>query len=112
MTKSTKPDLTDQETQRLNTAPLREKRNEFILFNCLDFKFEMTFLINISLDYISEIIGSIVFYTNNVQRKAQDLSKTDTQANYWYLTYIREIYFYLAIRIYITLFIIDKITDY
>jgi hypothetical protein len=49
---------------------------------------------------------------NNASRKAQDLSKPNAQANQWYSTYVREIYLFLAIKIYITLFLINKVADY
>ena len=76
MPEGTEPDLTDQGTQRLNTAPLREKKkNEFILFNCPDFEFKITLPMDTSPDdlitlftlyYTLEIIKSIVLYINNV----------------------------------------------
>ena len=121
MPEGTEPDPTDRGTQHPNAAPLREKGSEFIPFDCPDFEFEITLPMDTSSDdpitlftlyYTLEIIDSIVLHTNNVQRKAQDLSKADAQANQWYPTYAREIYLYLAIRIYMTLFQIDKIADY
>ena len=42
MPEGTEPDPTDRGTQHPNAAPLREKGNEFILFDCPDFEFEIT----------------------------------------------------------------------
>jgi hypothetical protein len=90
MAEGTEPDLIDQGAQRPNAPLLQERGNEFILFNCPDFEFEITLPMNTSLDnpitlftlyYTPEIIESIVLYTNNVQRKAQDLSKANARAN-------------------------------
>jgi hypothetical protein len=52
--------------------------------------------------YASEIIESIIHHTNNVPREAQDPSKPNAQANWWYPTFAGEIYL-LAIKIYMTL---------
>jgi hypothetical protein len=69
MLEGTEPDLTDQGTQRLNTALLQKKGDKFILFKCLDFEFKITLLIDTSPDnlitfftlyYTLEIIESIV----------------------------------------------------
>jgi hypothetical protein len=42
MPEATEPDPTDRGTQRPNVVPLQEKGTEFILFECLDFEFEIT----------------------------------------------------------------------
>jgi hypothetical protein len=121
MAEGTEPDPTDQGTQRPNAPPLQERGNKFIPFDCPDFEFEITLPMYTSPDdpitlftlyYTPEIIKSIVLHTNNVQRKAQDPSKANARANQWYPTYAGEIYLYLAIRIYMTLFVIDKVADY
>ena len=121
MLEGTEPDPTDRRTQRLITKPLRKKGDKFISLECPDFEFEITLLTDTSPDdpitlftlyYNSEIIESIVCHANNVQRKAQDPSKSNARANQWYLTCAGETYLYLAIRIYMTLFPIDEIADY
>jgi hypothetical protein len=52
MPEATEPDLTDTDrrTQRSNVTPLQEKGTEFILFECLDFEFEITLPANASLE--------------------------------------------------------------
>ena len=121
MLEDTEPDPTDRGTQRPNAPPLQGKGNEFIPFECPDFEFEITLPQDTSPDdpitlftlyYTSDIIESIVRYTNNVSRKAQDPSKSNARANKWYPTCTSEIYLYLAIRIYMTLFAMDEVSDY
>jgi hypothetical protein len=69
MLKGTEPDPTNQGTQRPNASSLRKKGDKFILFECPDFNFKITFPLNTSSDdlitlfilyYTSEIIESIV----------------------------------------------------
>jgi hypothetical protein len=121
MPEGTEPDLTDRGTQRPNAPPLRKKEDKFIPFECPDFDFKITFPLDTSPDnlitlftlyYTPEIIESIVQHTNNTLRKAQDPSKPNAQANQWYLTCVGEIYLFLAIKIYMTLFLMDKVADY
>jgi hypothetical protein len=65
MPEATEPDSTDRGTQRSNVTPLQKKGTEFILFECLDFKFKITLPANASpedlitlfiLYYIPEIV--------------------------------------------------------
>jgi hypothetical protein len=69
MLEGTKPDLTNQRTQRPNALLLHKKGDKFIPFECPDFDFKITFFLNTSLDnlitlfilyYTFEIIESIV----------------------------------------------------
>jgi hypothetical protein len=69
MPEGTKPDPTNQRTQRSNASLLHKKRDKFIPFKCSDFDFKITLLLNTSLDnlitlftlyYTFEIIKSIV----------------------------------------------------
>jgi Transposase IS4 len=62
--------------------------------------------------YTPEIIDLIVEKTNNYRREPQDNSLSRIRANGWYSTCRREIYLYFAIRIYITLYMDNKISDY
>jgi hypothetical protein len=121
MPEGTEPDPTDRGTQRPNAPPLRKKGDKFIPFECPDFDFEITLPPDSSPDdpitiftlyYTSEIIESIVQHTNNVPREAQDPSKPNARANQWYPTCAGEIYLFLAIRIYMTLFPLDEVADY
>jgi hypothetical protein len=62
--------------------------------------------------YTPEIINLIVEKTNTYLRKPQDDSTPCAQANAWFPICRREIYIYLAIRIYINLYIENEIADY
>jgi Transposase IS4 len=62
--------------------------------------------------YTPEIIDSIVEHTNDYIREPQDDSSVNARANQWYPTSRGEIYVYLAIRIYMTLYICNEISDY
>ena len=121
MPEGTEPDPTDRGTQRPNVAPLQEKGTEFIPFECPDFEFEITLPADTSpedpitlftLYYTLEIVQEIVKHTNSVRREAQDPDKPNARASKWYPTCEKEIYIFLAIRIYMTLFPMDEIADY
>jgi hypothetical protein len=121
MLEGTEPDPTDRGTQRPNAPPLQEKGDEFIPFECPNFEFEITLPADTSPDdlitlftlyYTSDIIDQIVQHTNNHPRKSQDLSKPNARVNQWYPTCAEEIYLFLAIRIYMTLFPMDEVADY
>jgi hypothetical protein len=121
MPEATEPDPTDRGTQRPNVAPLQEKGTEFIPFECPDFEFEITLPANASpedpitlftLYYTPEIVQSIVQCTNNLPREAQDPSRPKARANQWYPTCEKELYIFIAMRIYMTLFPMDEIADY
>jgi nitric oxide reductase large subunit len=86
-----------------------------------DFDFEITLPDDVSPDdpislftmyYTPEIIDTIVQYTNNYQREPRDPSRPDARAKQWYPTHAGEIYIYLAIRIYMTLYVQNEISDY
>jgi hypothetical protein len=62
--------------------------------------------------YTLKIINIIVKKTNNYLRELKDDSCLRARANEWYLTYSKEIYLYFTIRIYITLYIYNKIVNY
>jgi hypothetical protein len=57
------------------------------------------------LYYTPEIIDLIVKKTNEHMRELNDNSRPYARANNWYLTCVKEIYLYFAIRIYMTLHI-------
>jgi hypothetical protein len=121
MLENTVPDPTDQRTQRLNAPPLQKKGDKFISLECPDFEAKITLLIDVSPDnpitlftlyYTPEIIDQIVRHTNNAPQTAQDPTRPHAQAKLWYPTCAKEIYLFLAIRIYMTLFPQDKVADY
>jgi hypothetical protein len=62
--------------------------------------------------YTPKIIDLIVEKTNDYVRKSQDESCPYVRANNWYPTCRREIYIYLAIRIYMSLHVDNEIADY
>jgi hypothetical protein len=121
MPEGTIPDPTDRGTQRPNAPPLQKKGDKFIPLECPDFEFEISLPPDVSPDdpitlfilyYTPEIIESIVQHTNNVVRKPQDSTQPRARANAWYPTCTKEIYLFLAIRIYMMLFPLDEVADY
>jgi Transposase IS4 len=54
----------------------------------------------------------IVEKTNEYTREPANDSLSYTRANQWYPTSRRELYIYFAIRIYMTLYTINEISDY
>jgi hypothetical protein len=62
--------------------------------------------------YTPEIMDIIVEKTNEYTRESPDESHLYTRANQWYPTCRGELYIYFAIRIYITLIILNEISDY
>jgi hypothetical protein len=121
MPEDTVPDPTDRGTQRPNAPPLQEKGDKFIPLECPDFEAEITLPMDVSPDdpitlftlyYTPEIIDQIVRHTNNAPRTAQDPTRPHARAKLWYPTCAKEIYLFLAIRIYMTLFPQDKVADY
>jgi hypothetical protein len=62
--------------------------------------------------YTPEIIDMIAKHTNNYAREPKNELLPYTCANQWYPTCRGELYIYFAIYIYMTLYIINKISDY
>jgi hypothetical protein len=62
--------------------------------------------------YIPEIMDMIVQNTNNYARKSRNELAPFARANKWYLTCRGELYLYFAIRIYMTLVVLNEISDY
>jgi hypothetical protein len=86
-----------------------------------DFGWEITLPENASADdpitlftlyYTPEIIDLIVEKTNEYVRKPRDDSCPYARANKWYPTCRGEIYIYFALRIYMTLYTCNEISDY
>jgi nitric oxide reductase large subunit len=114
-------DPTDGGTKRPNAKPLLKAGRKFTPMILPDFDFEITLPDNVSPDdpitlftmyYTPEIIDTIVQYTNQYQREPRDFSRPDARALQWYPTCPGEIYIYLAIRIYMTLYVQNEISDY
>ena len=121
MPESIEFDPTDKGTLRPNVPPLRDHGTKFIPMECPDFELQITLPYHVSPDdpitlftlyYTEELISSIVRYTNNLPREAQDPTKQKARANGWYPTSQKEIYIFFAIRIYMTLFAMDDVADY
>jgi hypothetical protein len=62
--------------------------------------------------YTPEIIDLIVEKTNEYVRKPEDDSCAYARANAWYPTCPGEIYVYFALRIYMTSYVCNEISDY
>jgi hypothetical protein len=114
-------DSTDKGTLRPNAKPLRAKGDAFYPMKLPDFGWEIILLENASPDdpitlftmyYTPEIIDIIVKRTNEYAREPANDSLPYTQANQWYPTCRAELYIYFAIRIYMTLYVINEILDY
>lgn len=121
MSNYTEPDPTDPGTLRPNVPPIESRGDEFLPMECPDFDLEITLPDHVSPDdpitlftlyYTPEIINTIVLHTNNYSREPQDDTKPYARATQWYPTSSSEIYIFLAIRIYMTLFAMDDIADY
>ena len=108
MPEGTVPDPTDRGTQRPNAPPLQSKGDKFIP---MDVSADDPITL-FTLYYTPKIIESIVQHMNNTIRTAQDPSQPRARANAWYPTCTKEIYLFLAIRIYMMLFPMDEISDY
>ena len=121
MTEDIINDPTDRGTKRPNAKPLSKAGCKFTPMILPDFDFEITLPDDVSPDdpislftmyYTPEIIDTIVRYTNNYQRTSRDPSRPNARAKQWYPTHTGEIYIYLAIRIYMTLYVQNEISDY
>jgi hypothetical protein len=114
-------DSTDSATKRPNSPPLKKAGSCFIPMQLDDFGYDISLPETASADdpislftlyYAPEIIEQLVEYTNQYQREPRDASKPHSRALSWYPTCSGEIYTYLAIRIYMTLNVQNKISDY
>ena len=114
-------DSTDKGTLRPNEDPLRNQGDTFKPMELPNWGWEINLPNNVSPDdpitlftmyYTLEIIDLIVKKTNDYPREPQDDSCPRARAKEWYLTCRGEIYIYFAIRIYMTLYVCNKIVDY
>ena len=90
MPESIEFDPTDKGTLRPNVPSLQDHRTKFIPIECPDFELQITLPHHVSSDdlitlftlyYTKELISSIVRYTNNLPREAQDPTKQKARAN-------------------------------
>jgi Transposase IS4 len=114
-------DSTDKGTLRLDAKPLRVKGDAFYPMKLPDFDWEITLPKNTSPDdpitlftmyYTPEIMDIIVEKTNDYIREPANDSLPYARANQWYPTCRGELYIYFAIRIYMTLYVMNEISDY
>jgi hypothetical protein len=114
-------DPTDKGTLRPNAKPLRKKGAAFHPMQLPHFDWEITLSEHASLDnpitlftlyYTPEIIDLIVEKTNEYAREPANDLQPFTRANQWYPTCRGKLYIYFAIRIYMTLYICNEISDY
>jgi len=121
MPEDTTFDSTDKGTLRPLAKPLRTKGDTFIPMELPDFGWEINLPDYTSPDdpitlftmyYTPEIMDIIVEKTNEYTRESPDESHPYARANQWYPTCRGELYIYFAIRIYMTLVILNEISDY
>jgi len=114
-------DPTDKRTLRPNAKPLAKKGDVFYPMKLPDFDAEIRLPEDASPDdpitlftmyYTPEIIEWIVQKTNSYDRYIKDDSLPRCRGNEWYQTCPGEIYTYFAIRVYMTLYIHNEISDY
>ena len=121
MAEGTEFDPTDTGTLRPHAKPLQKRGTQFEPLECPAFDFEIRLPAAIdlrdafalfSLYYTPEIIESIAEYTNSSLREAEYPYLSRSRANQWYPTCAKELYTFFAIRIYITIFPLNRISDY
>ena len=114
-------DSTDKGTLRPNAKPLRTKGDAFYPIQLPDFNKDINLLENTSPEdlitlftmyYTPEIMDIIVEHTNNYIRVPADDSLPYTRANQWYPTCCGELYLYFAISIWMSLYVMNEISDY
>jgi hypothetical protein len=112
---------TDKGTLRPHAKPLRSKGDAFKPMQLPDFGWEITLpdhtspndpITLFTMYYTLEIMDMIVERTNEYTRKLVDDSLPYARANQWYPTCREELYIFFAIRIYMTLVVLNEISDY
>jgi hypothetical protein len=121
MPEATKFDSTDKGTLRPNAEPIMKPGTHFEPMQLRDRHFEITLPETSSPDdpitlfllyYNSRIIETIVQYTNSYAPSQFGPLQERSRAAEWFPTSAGEIYIYLAIRVYSTLFEEDEIANY
>lgn len=121
MAEGTQYDPTDTGTLRPNATPLEKKGTRFEPMECPDFDMEIQLpphacasdpITLFTLYFPPEIIQSIVQCTNNYQREPRDPTKLNSRVLNWRPTCEKEIYVFLSIKIYMTVFPLNRVEDY
>jgi hypothetical protein len=121
MAEGTEYDPTDTGTLRPNAKPLKMKGTCFEPMKCPDFDIEICLpphtcgndpLSLFTLYYTPEIVQMIVDYTNSYSREPRDSTKPKSRVLKWYPTCTKEIYIFLAIKIYMTIYPMNQVQDY
>jgi hypothetical protein len=114
-------DSTDRGTLWPNAPPLRAKGDVFVSMQLPDFRWEISLPENTSPDdpitlftmyYTPEIMDIIVKRTNEYTREPINDLHPRALANQWYPTCRGELYVFFVIRIYMTLVVLNEISDY
>lgn len=121
MLSNTVADPTDDSTLQPNKKPIYRTRTCFqpIEIHPRDIAIDLPSSISADdpfslfrLYYTDSIIQSIVEATNSYVRQLDEEGKLPCRAQDWTPTSLPEMYNYLAIRIYMTLHTVNKISDY
>jgi hypothetical protein len=114
-------DPTDKGTLRPDEEPLESAGDKFAPMKLPHFGWEIHLPENTSPDdpitlftmyYTPEIMDMIVENTNNYTRQPKNESLPYARANQWYPTSRGELYVYFAIRIYMSIYGMNEISDY
>ena len=114
-------DSTDKGTLRPDEEPLESTGDKFVPMKLPHFDWKIPFPEDTSPDdpitlfiiyYIPKIIDMIIENTNNCARKSRNELVSRARVKEWYPTCRGELYLYFAIRIYITLVVLNEISDY
>ena len=114
-------DSTDKGTLRPDEEPLESTGDKFNPMKLPHFDWEIHLPENVSPDdpitlftmyYTPEIMDMIVENTNNYTRRPRNDMLPESRINQWYPTCRGELYLYFAIRIYMTLHVLNEISDY
>jgi Transposase IS4 len=114
-------DSTDKGTLRPDEEPLESTGDKFVPMNLPHFDWEIHLPEDVSPDdpitlftmyYTPKIMDMIVKNTNNYARKSRNELAPRARAKEWYPTCRGELYLYFAIRIYMTLVVLNEISDY
>lgn len=114
-------DPTDYGTLRPNSPPIPTTGTCFQPLDCPDFEYKINLPSSFNLKqpvylfllyYNRDIINLIVDCTNQNERLPRDPDQFHARAKAWVPTCSKEIYIYLAIRIYMTTVKLHKVSDY
>jgi hypothetical protein len=121
MPDDTEYDPTDKGTLRPKAKPLTKKGDIFYPMKLPDFHHEIQLPEDVSPDdpitlftmyYTPRIIDWIVEKTNSYDREFDEDAGPYARGKDWYPTCPGEIYTYFAIRVYMTLYVQNEISDY